>query len=130
MAADQRAWLIFDNFKGQCTEAILTFLDENHVSVVLIPPNCTDRFQPLDVSVNKTAKEFLQKKFHTWYAENVCGQLEGQLPKQQVDLRMSVMKPLGAKWMVEFFDYFKTKPAIVSNSFKKSGGYDFATPLC
>ena len=42
-------------------------LDENNVSVVLIPPNCTDRLQPLDVSVNKSAKEFLCKQFHTWY---------------------------------------------------------------
>ena len=98
LAADQHALLIFDNFKGQCTEAMLTLLDENHVSVILIPPNCTDVLQPLDVSVNKTAKEFLRKKFHTCYAENVCGQLEGKLPKQQVDLRMSVVKTLGGKW--------------------------------
>ena len=42
---------------------------------------------------------------------------------------MSVVKPLGAKWMVEFFDYLKTKPDIVSNGFKKSGIYDVAIPL-
>ena len=129
LAANQCALLIFDNFKGQCTEAMLKLLDENYVSVVLISPNCTDRLQPLDVSVNKTAKEFIQRKFHTWYAENICDQLEGKLPKQQVDLRMSVVKPLGAKWMVQFFDYLKTKPDIVSNGFKKSGIYDVAIPL-
>ena len=93
MVVDQRALLIFDNFKGQCTETLLKLLDENNVSVVLIPPNCTDRLQPLDVSVNKSAKEVLRRKFHAWYAENICAQLEGKLPKQQVDLRLNVVSP-------------------------------------
>ena len=97
MVPDQRALLIFDNFKGQCTEALLKLLDENNISVVLIPPNCTDRLQPLDVNVNKSAKEFLRRKFHVWYAENICAQLEGKLQKQQVNLRLNVVKPLGAK---------------------------------
>ena len=59
MVPDQCALLIFDNFKGQCTEALFKLLDENNVSVVLIPPNCIDRLQPSDVSMNKSAKEFL-----------------------------------------------------------------------
>jgi len=49
LVADQHALLIFDNFKGQYTEDLLKLLDENNVSVVLIPPTCTDRLQPLDV---------------------------------------------------------------------------------
>ena len=71
-----------------------SLVDENHVSVVLIPPNCTDRLQPLDISANKCAKKFLQRKFH---AKNVCTQLEGKFPKQQVDQRLNVVKSLGAK---------------------------------
>ena len=66
---NHRALLIFDSFKGQRTENILTFLDSNNVKVVLIPPNCTDRLQPLDLSVNKAAKEFLRRQFQTWYAK-------------------------------------------------------------
>jgi len=55
------AILIFDNFKAQCTKELLKFLDSNNIDVVLVPPNCTDRLQPLDVSMNKAAKNFLQK---------------------------------------------------------------------
>ena len=47
------ALLLFDNFKGQCTEKLLKLLDSKIINVVLIPPNCTDRLQPLDLSVNK-----------------------------------------------------------------------------
>ena len=84
--ADHRALLIFDNFKGQCTENTLTFLDSNNVNVVLIPPKCTDRLQPIDLSVNKAAKEFLRRKFQAWYAQNVCVQLEEKMSKKPIDL--------------------------------------------
>lgn len=43
--------------------------------VVMVPANCMDRLQPLDVSVNKPAKNFLWQQFHTWYAEQICQQL-------------------------------------------------------
>jgi len=61
---NHRALMIFDNFKAQCTETILRLLDDNYISVQLIPPNCTDRLLPLDISVNKAAKEFLCNEFH------------------------------------------------------------------
>ena len=73
--------LLFDNFKGQYTEKLLKLLDTNMVNVVLIPPNYTDRLQPLDLSVNKAAKEFLHKCFQKWYALQVCSQLEGKTSK-------------------------------------------------
>ena len=87
----------------------------------MIPPNCTDQLQPLDVSVNKPAKEFLRQKFHTWYAQIVRAQLEGKAPRELVDLRMSVVKPWGAQWMTELYDYLKTKPDIIKNGFKANG---------
>jgi len=65
--------LTFDNFKAQCTPAIFTLLDQNNVNVALVPTNCTDRFQPLDLSVKKS---FLRNKFQTWYANEVCSQLQ------------------------------------------------------
>ena len=44
--------LIFDNFKAQCTKDLLIFLDDKNIHVVLIPANCTDKLQLLDLSVN------------------------------------------------------------------------------
>ena len=113
--------LLFDNFKGQYTEKLLKLLDTNMVNIVLIPSNCTDRLQPLDLSVNKAAIEFLSKCFQKWYALQVCSQLEGKTSKEPVDLRLSVMKPLGAKWLVELHDYMKGKPDIIKNGFKEAG---------
>ena len=121
---DHPALLLFDNFKRQCTEKLLKLLDSNNINVVLIPPNCTDRLQPLDLSVNKAAKEFLQKKFQNWYATQVCVQLDEKLEKEAIDLRLSVMKPLGAKWIIELYDYLKGKPDVIKNGFKEAGILD------
>ena len=36
---------------------------------------------------------------------------------QPIDLRLSVVKPLGGKWMIELHDYFKQNPDIIKNGF-------------
>ena len=63
LAHDHHALCIFDNFKGQLTDDVLQLLEKNHIDIVFVPPNCTDRLQPLDLSVNKPAKDFLRDKF-------------------------------------------------------------------
>ena len=34
---------------------------------------------------------------------------------------MSVVKPVGAKWMLKLYDYFKAHPEIIQNGFKGTG---------
>ena len=70
MRDDEPALVIMDNFKGQVTPNINSLLEENNIHVVLLPANTTDRLQPMDISVNKPAKDFLRKKFQNWYSEN------------------------------------------------------------
>ena len=98
-------------------------LETKQVRLVVVPANCTDRLQPLDVSVNKAAKEFLRGQFQEWYSDQICQQLqtckENEL--ESVDLKMSIVKPLGAKWMMNLYDYMKDKPDIIRNGFRHAG---------
>ena len=71
LSEDHPALAIFDVFKGQCTEEVLQMLEENNIERVCVPANCTDRLQPLDLSVNKPAKEFLRGRFQEWYASQI-----------------------------------------------------------
>ena len=57
--AYQPALVIFDRFRAQYTSAILTLLEDNNVHVAIVPANCMDCLQPLDVSVNKAVKDHL-----------------------------------------------------------------------
>lgn len=120
---DQGSLLIFDNFKAQITSSILTLLDSHYVNVVLIPANCTDRLQPMDLSVNKAAKDFLRSQFTDWYAHEVCSNLEEE-DSSIVDLKLSRIKPLHAQWMVTLYNHIKSNPDIVKNGFKKAGILD------
>ncbi len=124
---DHPALVIFDEFTGQTTDVVLKLLGRNNILYVIVPPNCTDRLQPLDVSVNKAAKEFLRSQFQTWYADKVADQMEGGKSFTPVDLKLSIVKPVGAKWLIKLYDYFKTKPEIIINGFKGAGISDFLT---
>ena len=119
----QRALVIFDCFRGQITEEFTSKLSANRIIYVTIPPNCTDLLQPMDLSVNKSAKSFLKNEFERWYATQVCDQLSdtSDIDEVKVDLSLSRMKPLGAKWLTKLYDYMKTKPEIIKNGFKEAG---------
>lgn len=113
--------MIYDRFKGQCTTGVLELLENNNIDVVLIPANCTDRLQPLDVSVNKAAKNFMRERFQSWYADQIQKQIADGTDAVPVDLKLSRMKPLSAKWFVELSDYLKVNPSIIVNGFKEAG---------
>ena len=73
----QKAMVLMDNFSGQTTTSLLEKLEEKGIVVVMIPAGTTDRLQPLDVSTNKAAKDFMREKFRHWYAQEVEKQLHG-----------------------------------------------------
>jgi len=90
---------------------------------VIVPPNCTDRLQPLDVSVNHAAKHFMWSKFESWYADRIMAQQQNGGSIQPVVL------PIRAQWMVELYDYFKGHPNIIINHFKKCWNCRFISLL-
>ena len=99
----QPALLIYDVFRGQTTDKFLVVLKDNILSTK-IPPNMTHVFQPLDLTANKFAKNM---KFSTWFSRKISLGLENgvELDDIKVDNRLSVLKPLHAKWLVELYNH-------------------------
>ena len=92
---------------------------KNSIIVVPIPANCTDRLQPMDLSVNKAAKESMRSRFREWYATEVQKQLDNGVQQiAPVDLKMSTMIPLGARWLVHLHDYIEQHNSLIVNGFK------------
>ena len=72
----------------------LSLLSSNNFLVAVVPGNCTDRLQPLDVSENKSAKDFLRQKFQQWYADKISESLRNGETEPVFNLGMGVVKVL------------------------------------
>ena len=46
----------------------MPLFEENNISVVSIPANCTDHLKPLDINKTKQLRH-LHSKFQEWYSE-------------------------------------------------------------
>ena len=54
-------------------------------------------------------------------------QLHEKIDVVPADLRLSVVKPLGAQWMMKLYDYLKSKSEIIENGFRAVGIVDCLT---
>ena len=93
-----------DMFIGKMTGDMLNFLPDNNILLANVPPNMTKFYQPLDLTVNGFSKRFMARKFNDWYTWQVSAQLDKGVSIDDIDikLRLSLMKPLHAGWLVDF----------------------------
>ena len=125
LTSDHPSLALFDRFSGQITPAIFSKLDTYHIIPILNPACCTDRLQPMDLSVNKPAKVFLRNCFQSWYANKIVVQLHQDVENlEPVDTRLSLIKPLHAEWLIQLHQYIKSRPDIVINGFRAAGILD------
>ena len=124
----QPALLIYDDFRGQTTDKFLDVLKGNNTLSTKIPPDMTHAFQPLDLTVNKFARDFMKRMFSTWSSRQISLGLENgvELDDIEDDYRLSVLKPLHVKWLVELYNHMSTDEGkeIVANGSKKAGIFD------
>ena len=120
---EQAALAIFDKFKGQLTENVVHALEEQNIQSVLVPAGCTDQLQPLDLTVNRVAKSFLQQEFRQWYADEIANQYcdddtsPDSIEFDPVDLSTARMKSIGVKWLVRLYEHFCDNPQHAVNGF-------------
>ena len=114
-----------DVFRGQMTEPVLKKLRENNIFLVQVPANMTNLFQPLDLTVNGAAKALLKRKYTEWYSGEIAKALEDGMQLDDIDikLKLSVLKPLQAKWIVELYDHFTSERGheVIANGWKSAG---------
>ena len=124
LPATQKALLIWDVFKGQKTGKVLSKLAAMNIEVVSVPANMTHFFQPLDLTVRE-AKKFMKDQFMAWYSAQIHTQLDSGVPLDDVDvdMRLSVLKPIHATWLVSMFNHLSSSEGRISiaKGWKKAG---------
>ena len=116
---EQQSLIIMDTFKRQVNEEMKLLYLKNNCQLVIVPHNLTNKFQPLDISINQSAKKFISNKFNAWYADRVSKQLSnGVAPGDvKVSLKLSDLKPLHARWIVEIYNHLKHQNDSIIKSF-------------
>ena len=70
---NHKALVVWDVFKGQMTQKIKDRLESLNLDlhVIPVPANMTHFFQPLDLTVNGSAKKFMRNRFTEYYAGDI-----------------------------------------------------------
>ena len=106
--------------------SFLDKLEANHIKVVYIPAGCTGELQLLDISVNQVYKVELKRQFTHWYAGEIeKGLREGkEVEDVKVDFRLSAIKPIHAKWLMDVHAIMNEKSDLILDGFRKSGIFE------
>ena len=84
-------------------------MKDKNIILRTVPANLTYLFQPLDVQggPNGYVKRFMKQKFCDWYAAQIIHALEEgeNIEATEVPLKLSIIKPLHAKWFIEMFNH-------------------------
>ena len=128
MPETQKALLIFDVFHGQTIQRFSESLASSNICVTKVPLNMTHLYQPLDLTVNKFAKDFMKKKFSEWFTMQTDQALANgqELEDVEIDYRLLLLKPLHGKWIIDLYNHMSTEAgkSVVINGWKRSGIYD------
>ena len=101
---------------------MVKLLDHHGIDIVYVPANCTRELQPLDLSVNKSIKDFIKQRFQEWYTDQIVEQKEdGDSVRPITTFSLKEMKSLGVKWMVKAVDYMLVNPTIITNGSRAAG---------
>ena len=103
----EHALIIIDTFKGQDNDKLKMLCAENNCDVVIVSRNLTNKFQPLDLLVNKAAKSFIQNKYNDWFADQVFTQLQNEKGPAHVkrSSKSSDLKIIHARWIVDWYNH-------------------------
>ena len=91
-----------DVFRGQMTDPVFEKLKKNYIVVSLVHADMIHLFQPLDLTVNVHFKQCMKRK--------VMQRLDDgeKLESIEIKLKLSTMKPLYAKWLMEVYEQMTT----------------------
>lgn len=119
--ATSKALLLWDVFRGHQDDEARAILKRNNIELVYISPNCKDQLQPLDQLVNGA----LKKEFQKWYADSILDKMSEKSDDESVvssiNLKLSVLKPVHAQWLVRAIDSITARKELLVKSFETTG---------
>ena len=104
--------MVTDVHRAQQTANVKKLLQNKSTLLINVPPGCTSRVQPLDVSINKPFKHAIREQFEKHLSENLHLYTENKLP-------VSERRVLTTKWVAEGWEKALQNKEIIKRSFVK-----------
>ena len=112
----QKALLILDVYQSHRDPELISKLAKSGILLAHVPARCTSELQPLDLTVNGKFKVYMKDCFIEWYSDQVARD-----PDSVVDLALSKVKPLHAKWLISVIAKLQNHSALIKSGFAKAG---------
>jgi hypothetical protein len=125
----QRSLVVLDVYAAQRTAGVLKELKKRGFEVQFVLVNCTSELQPLDLTVNVRLRR-------TREMPSVSGMLtvlikeavqahgddaDSAVASLRPDLRLSTLKPLHARWLVDSIKEVQAAPSMISQGWEAAG---------
>ena len=96
--------------------------------VTNVPANLARFYQSLDLIVHESAKRIITEKFNGWYSDQISEELQSGTPLEDIDVKLwlSILKPLHAGWVVDFYNFIASAKSkeVILNGWKAAGIFD------
>ena len=88
--------------ESTCNFQFYLWSDNNNIEVVSVTANITYLIQPLELTVNSYSKILSNRKFSEWFPLQIIKQFNDGKGLHDIDvpLKLSLLKPLHAQWLV------------------------------
>ena len=63
---------------------------KNNCELVIVSYNLTNKFQPLDITVNQAVKKLISNRINTWYVDKVNKQLSSKIAPNDVKVSLKL----------------------------------------
>ena len=112
--------VIINRFRWQDNDDLRELCTKKNCEIVIIPHILTNRFQPLDLSVNKLQRHTFLKSTKLGQQTKNSKQLKKGIapPDSKVSLLLLVLKLLVAKFVIDLYRNLKADKEMIVNAFR------------
>ena len=116
---EQQSLIIVDTFQGQDNNTLKELCAKNNCKIVILPHNLTSKLEPLNISVNKAAKSFMQNQYKDWFSNEVSVQLKKGIGPADIKIisKLSNLKSLHTSWIFDMYKHLSENQEIIVNGF-------------